>query len=85
MGHPVKTRGRKIEVWLLELEKEVKAAVKEAILHALRNFPKTFSELIENNCGQAAVTAFDIIFTRDVEKAIEKGNKGLKDYWETLK
>ena len=53
----------------------MKLSVKETILNALQDCPKKTSDMLNDHCGQAIIASTEIIWTGDIERALEVGPK----------
>lgn len=78
---PVETKGRNLEEWMSELDNMIKISIKENIVNFLNDCPNKIEDLLPKYCSQAIMLGTNIIWTGDVEKCFEKGEKDLNTYW----
>lgn len=70
---PIDTEDRRIEEWMAELDSVTKLTVKENITNFLQDSSQNADKLLPKYHSQTLMVGSSIIWTGDVEKAIEKG------------
>ena len=85
--YPYEYKGN-VEQWLLEVENEMKAAVKTIMTESISNFHVMGEQRTRWICnwqGQVVLTVSQIVWTKKIHDSITRtGVKGLKDYFKTL-
>ena len=79
--------GKNIEVWMVELNLAMCAAVRDHMIRAVRAYPDTQrTRWMLDWPGQVVLNGSQVHWTLETEKALaEKGNQGVYDYYEQIK
>ena len=80
-------KGKNIEVWMVELNLAMCAAVRDHMIRAVRAYPDTpRTQWMLDWPGQVVLNGSQVHWTLETEKALqEKGNQGVYDYYEQIK
>ena len=80
-------KGKNIEVWMVELNLAMCAAVRDHMIRAVRAYPDTQrTQWMLDWPGQVVLNGSQVHWTLETEKALqEKGNQGVYDYYEQIK
>jgi dynein heavy chain len=79
----VDPRGKNVEDWMGLLEEEMMQSVRAALLRSVEQYPYTLRQSwVLEHPGQCVLNGSQIIWTKDVEKAI--ASVTLRDYLATL-
>ena len=79
--------GKNIEVWMVELNLAMCAAVRDHMIRAVRCYADTpRTQWMLDWPGQVVLNGSQVHWTLETEKALqEKGNQGVYDYYEQIK